>query len=309
MYDEASRLRVSACGRTPESAPEDHLSPVPKAEENRNEENLMKRLSVKAALLAMAAFLIVVLSVSGGAQDTVKVKGIIVGRDGAAMNIKGEAASWVVLLNESTKVEAKKGMLGVRKDALEVTDLIPGLPVEVETMHNGTDLVAASISFKADDLKTARQIQAGLNPHGEQLAGVQADQAAMNEKFGKLHDYDTKGEVTVYFDVAKATISDDAKQQLKQLAENAVTMKGYIIQVAGYTDSSGNADYNQELSDKRAKAVVNYLQQECKVPLFRVLAPEGMGESNPANTDESQQGKKENRRVEVKVLVNKGMQS
>ena len=61
--------------------------------------------------------------------------------------------------------------------------------------------------------------------------------------------------------------------------------------------------------DKRADAVVNYLQQECKVPLYRVLAPEGMGESNPAGSNESQQGKKENRRVEVKVLVNRGMQS
>jgi outer membrane protein OmpA-like peptidoglycan-associated protein len=78
--------------------------------------------------------------------------------------------------------------------------------------------------------------------------------------------------------------------------------------VAGYTDSSGNAAYNQELSDKRAAAVVNYLQQDCKVPLFRVLAPEGMGES-AAGSNESQQGKKENRRVEIKVLVNRGMQS
>lgn len=268
----------------------------------------MKRLSTKAALLALAAFFIVAGVANSPAQDTMKVKGVIIGRDGAAMNIKGDVASWTVLLNEATKVESKKGMLGVRKDSLEVTDLIPGLPVEVETVHNGSDLVAARISFKADDLKTARQIQAGLNPHGEQMKNVQADQAAMGEKFGQLSDYDIKGEVTVYFEVAKATISEDAKQQLRQLAENAVAMKGYLIQVAGYTDSSGNADYNQELSDKRAKAVVNYLQQECKVPLFRVLAPEGMGESNPA-VSETEQGKKGNRRVEVKVLVNKGMQA
>jgi len=269
----------------------------------------MKKPAIKAALFATAALMIALLSANGAAQDTAKVKGIIVGRDGAAMNIKGEAASWTVLLNESTKVEAKKGMLGVRKDKLGVTDLIPGLPVEVETMHNGSDLVASTISFKADDLKTARQIQAGLNPHAEQLQGLQADQAAMSQKFGQLGDYDVKGEVTVYFDVASSKVSADSKQQLKQLADNAVTLKGYIIQVAGYTDSSGNADYNQELSDKRAKAVVNYLQQECKVPLYRVLSPEAMGESNPTKSNESKEGKKENRRVEVKVLVNRGMQS
>jgi len=82
-----------------------------------------------------------------------------------------------------------------------------------------------------------------------------------------------------------------------------------MVQVAGYTDSSGNAEYNQELSDKRAEEVVQYLQQECKVPLYRVLAPEGMGESNPSGSNESQQGKSQNRRVEVKVLVNRGVSS
>jgi len=242
------------------------------------------------------------------AQDTVKVKGVIIGRDGAAMNVKGEAASWIIVMNEQTKVEAKKGMLGVRKDSLDVTDLIPGLPVEVETMHDGSSLIAVKVRFKADDLKTARQIEAGLNPHGEKMQGLEADQAAMKEKFGQLGDYDVKGEATVYFEVGSSTISDDAKQQLKDLAGSAVQLKGYMVQVAGYTDSSGNAEYNQELSDKRAEAVVNYLQQECKVPLYRVLSPEGMGESNPSGSNESSQGKKENRRVEVKVLVNRGMQ-
>lgn len=276
----------------------------------------MKKVSIKSALFALAALSIAISVPVSQAQDATKVKGVIVGRDGAAMNVKGDSASWTILLNDDTKVEAKKGMLGVRKDTLDVTDLIPGLPVEVETQHNGTELVAQKVRFKGDDLKTARQIQAGLSPTGEQIQGLQAghsamqaDQDAMKEKFGQLGDYDIKGEVTVYFDVSSTEISDVARQQLKQLADSAVQLKGYMVQVAGFTDSSGDAAYNQELSDKRGAAVVNYLQQECKVPLYRVLAPEGMGESNPAGSNESQQGKKENRRVEVKVLVNRGMQA
>ncbi len=269
----------------------------------------MRQVPIKSALFALAALCLLATTPISPAQDKAKVKGLIVARDGAAMNVKGEAASWTIVLNDQTKVEAKKGMLGVRKDTLSMADLIPGLPVEVETLLDDNQLVAQTIRFKADDLKTARQIQAGLNPTGEQLQNMQADQSAMKEKFGQLGDYDIKGEVTVYFPVSSAVVSDDAKQQLKQLAENAVQLKGYMIQVAGYTDSSGNAAYNQELSDKRADAVVDYLQQECKVPLYRVLAPEGMGESNPAGSNESAQGKKENRRVEVKVLVNRGMQS
>jgi outer membrane protein OmpA-like peptidoglycan-associated protein len=276
----------------------------------------MKKVSIKSALFALAALSIAISVPVSQAQDATKVKGVIVGRDGAAMNVKGDSASWTILLNDDTKVEAKKGMLGVRKDTLDVTDLIPGLPVEVETQHNGTELVAQKVRFKGDDLKTARQIQAGLSPTGEQIqdlqaghSAMQADQDAMKEKFGQLGDYDIKGEVTVYFDVSSAEISDVARQQLKQLADSAVQLKGYMVQVAGFTDSSGDAAYNQELSDKRGAAVVNYLQQECKVPLYRVLAPEGMGESNPAGSNESQQGKQGNRRVEVKVLVNRGMQA
>jgi outer membrane protein OmpA-like peptidoglycan-associated protein len=276
----------------------------------------MKTVTIKSVLCTLAALSMLSISAVSPSEDTTKVKGIIIARDGAAMNVKGEAASWTILLNDDTKVQAKKGMIGLRKDTLGVTDLIPGLPVEVETIHAGGELVAAEVEFKADDLKTARQVQAGLHTTGQQLQGAQADlqgvkadQTAMSTKFGQLADYDIKGEVTVYFAVSSATVPEDAKRQLQQLAQNAVTLKGYMIQVAGYTDSSGNASYNQELSDKRAEAVVNYLQQECKVPLYRVLSPEGMGESNPAGSNESAQGKQENRRVEVKVLVNRGMQS
>jgi OmpA-OmpF porin, OOP family len=269
----------------------------------------MTEFSITTRTRAFAALAILCFAAFAAADDTTKVKGLIVGRDGANILVKGEIASWTIELNDETKVKSIKGKLGLRKESLALTDLVPGLPVQVETIHNGSSLVAVEIKFKADDLKTARQIQAGMNPTQQQLQGVQSDQAAMSKKFGELGDYDVKGEVTVYFDVSSAKISDDAKQQLKQLADQAVTLKGYMVQVAGYTDASGNAEYNQELSDKRADAVVNFLQQECKVPLYRVLAPEGMGESNPAGSNESQQGKKENRRVEVKVLVNRGMQS
>ena len=269
----------------------------------------MRIVGIKSALCTLAAVSILSIAAIGAAEDTTKVKGIIISRDGAAMNVKGDAASWTIVLNDDTKVQAKKGMIGLRKDDLGVTDLIPGLPVEVETIHNGSELVAKEVNFKADDLKTARQVQAGLHTTDQEVQGVQAEQASMSKKFGELGDYDIKGQATVYFAVNSTAISEEAKQQLQQLASNAVALKGYMVQVAGYTDSSGNAAYNQELSDKRAEAVVNYLQQQCKIPLYRVLAPEGMGESNPAGSNESTQGQQENRRVEVKVLVNRGMQA
>ena len=269
----------------------------------------MRKCGTKFASCALAVLSFLGTVAFSAAQETTKVKGLIVARDGATMYVKGDLASWSLVLGDDTKVEAIKGSLGLRKEKLGVTDLIPGLPVEVETRHDGDQLSATSVKFKADDLKTARQIQAGLHPTSQQLQGMQADQDAMGKKFGQLGDYDIKGEVTVYFAVNSTSLSEESKQQLKTLADDAMKLKGYMVQVAGYTDSSGNAEYNQELSDKRAEEVVQYLQQECKVPLYRVLAPEGMGESNPSGSNESQQGKSQNRRVEVKVLVNRGVSS
>ena len=136
---------------------------------------------------------------------------------------------------------------------------------------------------------------------------MQGEQAALGKRFGELADYDVKGTATVYFPVNSTTLSVSEKQQLKVLAEKSRDIKGYLVQVAGYTDSSGNAALNQKLSERRAEAVIHYLQQSCGVPLYRVLSPTGMGTSNPVATNETRQGMAENRRVVVKVLVNRGL--
>jgi OmpA-OmpF porin, OOP family len=283
---------------------------------------------VRTALMTLC------LITSAAAQEKVTVKGLIVSRDGANMVVKGDIGNTTIALDDDTKVQAVKGKFGLRSDKLALTDLIPGLPVEVKAVQSEGKLTASEVKFKADDLKTAQQIQAGLNPtqqdlqstqkqvatnqenidanqqniqtNQQNIQNVQGEQAALSKRFGELGDYDVKDQTTAYFAVNSAVLSEDAKQQLKTLAANAVQLSGYMIQVAGYTDSSGNAAYNQELSDKRAETVINYLQQQCKVPLYRVLAPAAMGESDPAASNETGQGKKENRRVEVKVLVNRG---
>ena len=141
----------------------------------------------------------------------------------------------------------------------------------------------------------------------KQVEGVEADTAALGKRFDDLSDYDVKGETTVYFGINSASLSDKAKSDLSDLAASASNVKGYLIQVAGYADSSGSAAWNEQLSDRRARAVVNYLRQECNVQLSRVLAPAPMGVSQPAASNDTAKGRQENRRVEVKILVNRGM--
>jgi len=144
---------------------------------------------------------------------------------------------------------------------------------------------------------------------------IAANQASINEvaqstqkRFSELGDFVVKGEHTVYFATGDYSISGADRQALADLAKQALAyQKGYVIQVAAFADSVGTAANNQVLSKERAQAVVAYLLQDCSVPVGRIVAPGAMGESNPVASNETPSGRGENRRAEVKLLVNKGI--
>jgi OmpA-OmpF porin, OOP family len=91
------------------------------------------------------------------------------------------------------------------------------------------------------------------------------------------------------------------------LATAVKPMNGYIVQVKGYADSTGNPTMNQQLSLDRSEAVIAYPEESGGVPVLHIVAPGAMGTSSPAASNETAQGRAENRRVDVKVLINKGM--
>jgi OmpA-OmpF porin, OOP family len=206
---------------------------------------------------------------------------------------------------------------------------------------------AKAITFDNDDLALAEVIQAGLNPTAQQQArnvqaistnqaGIAANQGAIAEakqeiaanqqridankayldevaqstqkRFGEMGEVVTKDQYTVLFATGDYSLSDEAKQALANVAKQGLTYsKGWGISVAGFADASGNAAANQVLSKERAQAVAAYLLQECGVPVGRILAPGAMGEANPVGSNESPSGRAENRRVDVKLLLNKGV--
>ncbi len=140
-----------------------------------------------------------------------------------------------------------------------------------------------------------------------QIAANQQDIQATTQRFSQLSEYDTKGTSTLHFATGSAKLSAEDQASLSQLAQSATSLTGYIIQVKGFADSSGTAAMNQQLSMDRAQAVVAYLLQKCNVPLRHIVAPGAMGIADPAAPNESASGRAENRRVEVMVLVNKGV--
>jgi OOP family OmpA-OmpF porin len=127
------------------------------------------------------------------------------------------------------------------------------------------------------------------------------------KRFTALSEYDVKAEATVKFATGSSKISAADEEELKKLAGTATGLTGYIIEVTGYADSTGDAAMNTRLSEDRAKAVVIYLVQQGSVPIRHIVAPGAMGEYGAAAPNETKAGRAENRRVEVKVLVNKGI--
>lgn len=265
-------------------------------------------------------------------QEETTVKGLITQRSADTLTLRTDYGSQVVALTDSTKVQSPKG-LGLRKQQMSWASLIPGLKVSVKGISTAEGkFEAKTVTFSKDDLQTASMIQAGLVPTEERVAANQANIAANKEsisvneaniaankaqiaaneeevskRFSDLADYDVKDDMVVYFVSGKSTISENDKATLKTLAGNAVKLSGYIIEVKGFADSTGNAAMNQSLSKDRAYAVVTYLMQDCSVPPRHIVSPGAMGISNPVASNETSQGRAQNRRVEVKVMVNKGI--
>jgi outer membrane protein OmpA-like peptidoglycan-associated protein len=160
------------------------------------------------------------------------------------------------------------------------------------------------IAANKADIETNQQ---AIAAHKQRIGQSESDIEANTKRFTALADYDVKGEATVKFASGSSKISPADINQLQQLAETAKNLKGYIVEVTGYADSTGNAAVNTKLSESRAKAVITVLMQQGGVPVRHIVAPGGMGEYGSAAPNETKAGRAENRRVEVKVLVNKGI--
>lgn len=152
-----------------------------------------------------------------------------------------------------------------------------------------------------------REIDATKQSVAANQQGIQEVAQSTSRRFSDLATWYVKGEVTVRFEVGDSALSEENKREIKALANQALSYLGFVIEVRGYADSTGKPEDNQQLSKERAQAVVAYLLQECHVPTKNIAAPGAMGEANPAASNETADGRAENRRVDLRLLVNKGV--
>ncbi|HEX8177676.1 MAG TPA: OmpA family protein [Pyrinomonadaceae bacterium] len=179
---------------------------------------------------------------------------------------------------------------------------------EAEQRVSQVEQNAQRMSGQIDELAAVSNAARG----GARAAQETADAAvagvnATNERISALDDYVPQETAAITFRVGSAVLNAQAKAQLDDIARKAESARGYVIEISGYTDSSGSVNTNRRLSQQRADAVVRYLVENHNIPLRRIITPFGYGEAKAVADNRTRQGRAENRRVEVKILVNRGL--
>ena len=259
-------------------------------------------------------------SIPNGAK--VKFRGVVLGRDSDTFMMRDRnRTDYQVVLTDSTSIKTYGGIFRFGKK-YAVTDILRGLIVEVEGRGNSQgQLVADKIRFNESDMRAAITTDTRVNPveeNQERLSGQMDELSAIaaearnevrqaNERISSLDDFDVQEAVTVNFRVNSALLSPEAKRQLDTLAEKALAAKAYMIEVGGHTDSTGSEARNFQLSRQRAEAVIQYLAVTHKIPVRRFVSPMGYGKTDAVANNNTVSGRAQNRRVEVKMLANRGM--
>lgn len=238
-----------------------------------------------------------------------EIKGVISARHGDKIKVTTpDGNSTVIALNDTTRIRTGRGLFSSH-NTLAADSLLNGLPVTVKTWQpgdaqSGGELVASQITFRNNDLKTASMIRNGTSQRFEEQA---AATESLRGRMGDIDKYNIKSTTNVHFATGKADLSAEDKANLCSTATSAQATENALILVVGYTDSTGGDDLNQQLSDKRAGRVINFLQQNCGWKPYRMLTPTGMAKADPAASNDTPEGKAQNRRVAVNILVSKSV--
>ena len=163
----------------------------------------------------------------------------------------------------------------------------------------------------------AVQAQAAAVDQKALAAGSEADKAQLSANSASqrvdiltntvinLDNYRPVVETAVHFGFDRDNLTKEAKEAIDQLAASVATTKGYIITVEGATDSVGSSEYNYDLSQRRANAVIQYLAAEKNVPGYKIYLI-GLGKDKPVESNKTRDGRAKNRRVDIRLMTNTG---
>lgn len=156
---------------------------------------------------------------------------------------------------------------------------------------------AAQAAVAADKKALAAQ---GTAEQG--LTRVSGLEQSVNKKFENIDNYKLVSDEAILFKFNSHELTDEAMAQLDTAAGKIGGMSHYVVEVRGYTDTSGSATTNLALSRQRADAVVRYLTVVKEMPLHRIHVI-GAGAESPVADNKTRDGREQNRRVEIKLFV------
>lgn len=273
-----------------------------------------------------------------------KIKGAVVAKDDDQTFIVRDTTGvdTRVVLSPEASIKTKGGFFG-GGDRIASNQIVRGLYLEVEGRGDTTgNLAATKVRFDEDDLRVATSIDTRVSPAearltaqeqnaqrisgqidelmaisnaargGAKAAQETADAAvagvnATNERISALDDYVVQSTETVNFRVGSAILSPDAKMRLDSIAQQATSLRGYEIEITGFASADGSTAANKALSKRRAQAVIDYLVENHNVPLRRIGMSYGFGELQAVADNSTREGREQNRRVEIKLLVSRGI--
>jgi outer membrane protein OmpA-like peptidoglycan-associated protein len=232
-------------------------------------------------------------------SSVVLIPGLKVDVDGASDD-QGRVVAKTITVDGDDLETAEMIQSGLHPTAEQVEKNVQAISA------NQQDIAAHQVQLAAQK-ENIESNQQNIAANRQRIQENTKDIEENTKRFMALSEYDVKGQATVKFDVGSSKISAQGEEDLKNLAQTASGLTGYIVEVIGYADATGSPEVNTRLSENRAKAVVTCLMQQGGVPMRHIVAPGAMGEYGAAAPNETKAGRAENRRVEVKVLVNKGI--
>jgi OmpA-OmpF porin, OOP family len=189
----------------------------------------------------------------------------------------------------------------------ELDDLTAKNSKDIKDVDQRAQAGIQAVQAKAAEVDQ-KALAAGSDADKAQMSANNASQRvdALTKAVVNLDNYHPVVETAVHFGFNKDNLTKDAKEAIDQLATSVATTKGYIITVEGATDSVGSSDYNYDLSERRADAVIQYLAAEKGVPAYKIYLI-GLGKDKPVESNKTREGRAKNRRVDIRLMSNSGV--